>query len=260
MSTSERERVARLAGITGEALARWLKAEPVAAAVPTGFAGDVFEASGPIVPNSWLKHDPPELRAQVFAPANVSAWLKEREGADAICVSLNSPGGHVAAAMEIRTMLQSVAAAGTRVDVHAAGAAQSAAVFVALAYGGGGRLTAGDGAIFMVHEASAIAAGRAGQLRSAARGLETVNKAQAVLLAPILGKKEDEVQAMLTEETWWTAAEAVDAGLVSEIVKGVPVAGPEDPDEPDAASADEFMAQAFAAGALSVIPTLAEAA
>lgn len=100
------------------------------------------------------------------------------------------------------------------VTVHVDSYAASAASVIAMA---GDRIVMGLGAQIMVHEAVAGAVGRADDMRAAAVMLDQTNDDIAGFYAARTGGDAAMWREAVRSETWYTAAQAVAAGLADEV-------------------------------------------
>jgi ATP-dependent protease ClpP protease subunit len=145
----------------------------------------------------------------------VSALLPA-EGGD-ITVRINSPGGDAFEGAAVRSVLRAYAVehkAKIRVEIH--GLAASAASIVALA---GDEIAIAPGAFVMIHEAWSFVIGEADQMRKEAGILDKINASMAKLYAERMGVSDDEARALMAEETWFTADEAVEAGFAHAVLE-----------------------------------------
>ena len=101
----------------------------------------------------------------------------------------------------------------------------------------GATLTMGDPSMLMIHRAFTLALGNTTDMQAAADLLAKVDGQIADIYAGKCGKSQADMLALMDAETWLTAQEAGDLGLVDEI------AGDNEPDE------DDMAAQAHAARA-----------
>lgn len=124
---------------------------------------------------------------------------------------INSPGGDV---FEARAMAAAVVAHTGNVTTHIDGLAASAATYLAMA---ANEVRMTDGGLFMVHCSWTIAWGDKAELRDTANLLEKVDGSIAADYARQTGKPLDQVVAWMEATTWFTAAEAKDAGFVDAI-------------------------------------------
>jgi ATP-dependent Clp endopeptidase proteolytic subunit ClpP len=138
--------------------------------------------------------------------------LDSVKDSDEIYVSLNSPGGNFFDGMAIYQLLSSVR---SKVTVEVFGLAASAASVIALA---GRSLKMAQGSYYMIHNPYTIAIGDADELRSTADALEKFRDDIALIYSEKTGIDAEEMQELLKAETWYTAAEAAEAGFVDELV------------------------------------------
>lgn len=79
------------------------------------------------------------------------------------------------------------------------------------------KVTASKNTVYMVHRASAYATGDADDMRKAADVMELVEKGIVAAYVQKTGGKEDDLQAMVEEETWMDAEQAKEFGFVDDI-------------------------------------------
>jgi ATP-dependent protease ClpP protease subunit len=126
---------------------------------------------------------------------------------DTIELHLNSPGGNFAEGIAIMNMLRDHKAT---VTAQIDGLAASAATIVAM---GADQIVAKAGSQMMIHEGSGLVYGPMADMLKMAQVLEKTNAQMAEIYADRAGGTPAEWRAAMAEETWYTAAEAVDAGL-----------------------------------------------
>lgn len=131
--------------------------------------------------------------------------------ADTIHLRINSPGGEVTAAKAMQTALAQHPA---RVVAHIDGLAASAATVVMLA---ADEIVASEGAFVMVHNPWGMTIGDSEDHRKNAELLEKFTEALAADYQKRTGKTDAEIRAWMDAETWFTAAEAKDAGFVDAV-------------------------------------------
>lgn len=133
---------------------------------------------------------------------------------DTIDLHINSPGGDVYEAIAImNTLRQHDARVVTTVDGYAA----SSAGFIAV--GASDELRVAENAEIMAHLPWAIMIGDASDMRKMAEDLERIGKNIASIFQARAGGKLDDWVDILTAETWWSAEEAVDAGIADKVLK-----------------------------------------
>ena len=132
---------------------------------------------------------------------------------DTIHLRINSPGGSVFAA---RAMEQALRDHKGKVIVHIDGLAASAATFIAMA---GEEVIMAKGAMFMIHKAWTEMWGNADDLRKEAELLDKIDGTLAETYASKTGKDLEQVSSWMAEETWFTAAEALEHGFATSIAE-----------------------------------------
>ena len=126
-------------------------------------------------------------------------------------IRVNSPGGDLAAALAMISLLESRPTT-VRVD----GIAASAASLLCCA----GRCIAARNALFMIHAPWGATSGNARELREATAGLEKFQAQTVGIYARKTGKSEREIARLLDSgETWMDATEAKRFGVCDEITE-----------------------------------------
>jgi ATP-dependent protease ClpP protease subunit len=131
--------------------------------------------------------------------------------ASQINLHLSSPGGGVFDGIAIMNALRSHPA---NVTVYVDSLAASIASVIAMA---GDRIVVRQAAEFMIHEASGLCVGNASDLRELADLLDRQSDKIAGIYAARAGGSVEDWRAAMAKETWYSAQEAVDAGLADEI-------------------------------------------
>ena len=144
----------------------------------------------------------------------VSDLVKELAAveADEIEVFLNSPGGDAFGGLAIMNALRRH---GATVTVHVDGLAASAASMVAM---GGDEVVMGRGAQMMIHDTSTIAWGPAAVMEKTRKLLDKLSNSYAHVYAARAGGTRDEWREAMKAESWYTAEEAVEAGLANRLI------------------------------------------
>lgn len=138
---------------------------------------------------------------------------------DRIVVRVNSPGGESSEGRAIMNLLRAHKA--TCIAV-VDGGAYSAASYVAV---GCDETVMSPGTTMMIHDTSTFMYGNADAFRKTAGVLDTLSDSGAELYAEVAGGTVEQWRELQKAETWYTAAEAVAAGLADR-VGVVPDAGP----------------------------------
>lgn len=138
--------------------------------------------------------------------------LKEFDN-EPVKVRINSGGGDVYEGIAILNALRSYAGEVTTVVESLAA---SAASFIAV--GAGGRVEIRPNAELMIHRAWTFADGNSEDMARIISDLERQDVKIAGIYAERAGGESDDWLALMGAETWYSAQEALDAGLVDEIV------------------------------------------
>ncbi len=143
--------------------------------------------------------------------------LRQYNNLQTITLHINSVGGSIVEGLGIlNTIRKHPASVTTEIDGFALSIA-SIAAFAA----DKGRVRMARNAFMMIHNASAGCWGTARDMKKSANMLEKLERGLISEYVARMGGTEQEVQAMLDEETWFTAEEALAAGLIDEIISPV---------------------------------------
>jgi ATP-dependent protease ClpP protease subunit len=145
--------------------------------------------------------------------SSVIAALKQMPTDAPVTLRINSAGGSVDEAIAIYNAIQRHD--GT-VNVAIDSIAASAASFIAMA---GEKVFIADGGAIMIHSPWTLAMGNATELRKTADVLDLYEDRLFNAYMGRMGKKykDKEVRQMLADETWFTASDAVEAGLADSV-------------------------------------------
>lgn len=165
----------------------------------------------------------------MFGPDAVTAkGVRDRlhalRGIDRLTVRINSPGGMVDDAVAIHTLLSEYDAAKT---VKVDGVAASAASVIAMI---GQRIEMASGAMLMIHNPWTVAIGDGNALRKAADVADKYRDSLVAIYGKRTGKSSEEITAAMAAETWYTADEAVAAGMADGVGSEEKVAAFVDPE------------------------------
>jgi ATP-dependent Clp protease, protease subunit len=141
--------------------------------------------------------------------------LPERTPID---LRLNSPGGSVFDAVAIYNALKRHEGP---VTVTIDGIAASAASYIAMA---GDEVVMPENAFLMIHDPSGLVMGTAGEMRNMAEALDKIAGSLIRGYAAKSGKSDEEIATLIAAETWFDAAEAVEAGFADRIAEPVRIA------------------------------------
>lgn len=169
-----------------------------------------IEISGTIIPNDdewiydWLELD-------CTSPRKVNRLLDEANGSD-VDVYINSGGGDIFAGSEIYSALRSY---GGKVNIHVVGIAASAASVIACA----GYSDISPTAMMMIHNVSSGASGDYHVMDKESVILQKANKAICSAYMAKCNISETDALSMMDRESWLTASEAVELGLIDKIAE-----------------------------------------
>lgn len=154
--------------------------------------------------------------AEVFVYDEIGGWgvmaadfVRDLQAldADTVTVRISSPGGSVFEALAIHASLRNLEAT---VNCVIDGLCASAATVVAM---GGDTVTTAPGSMWMVHDAMNSVFGNEADMKQMADLLGKTSQNIADIYAARAGGTADEWRATMQAETWYTADEAVSAGL-----------------------------------------------
>ena len=169
-----------------------------------------MQAATPDAPAEVMIYD--EIGWYGVTAADFVNDLKAIDG-DAITVRLNSPGGDVYDGIAILNALRGHKA---KITTVVDGLAASAASFIAMA---GDEIVMGRNSELMIHDAWGYAIGNAAEVRKIADDLDRASDNIASIYADRAGGTAEEWRAVMRTETWYSAQEAVDAGLADRVVQ-----------------------------------------
>ena len=179
--------------------------------------------------------------AEIYIYAEIGGWGIWAEDliaelvaldVDQIDVRINSPGGSVWDGVAIYNALINHPA---RVTVHVDALAASIASVIAMA---GDELVMARQAVMMIHEASTIAYGNAAEMRSVADVLDMLSEQISTVYEDRTGVGAETWRSAMLAETWYTAEEAVAAGLADRVAENPHAGRNADPESDDDQSGD----------------------
>ena len=161
-----------------------------------------------------------DIYGEVYADDNsVKEQLAKMQSAKEITVNINSVGGDVFTGISIYNMLKRHKA---KIIVNVDGLAASIASVIAMA---GDVIRMPSNSMMMIHNAMTMVAGNANDLRSTADLLEKVTD---TLMSAYLDRSDklerNELKALLDAETWLSAEEAKELGLIDEVITSKKIA------------------------------------
>lgn len=165
---------------------------------------------GVMIPNDykwyydWFKEDS-------TCPNDVQKVLDVVQDGDEIEVYINSPGGVIDVGSEIYTLLRSKSES---VKIYITGEACSAASIVAMS----AHCEMSPTALMMVHCVSSGVNGNHNDMEHMAEVLQTADRALCSAYVAKAGMTEQEALDMMEHETWLTAEQAKERGLIDGIM------------------------------------------
>jgi ATP-dependent Clp protease protease subunit len=148
---------------------------------------------------------------QATSPRDVAKEIAAANGGD-LEVDINSGGGSVFAGSEIYTALKSYTG---NVTVRILGIAASAASVIAMA---GKKVTISPTAQIMIHNVSSRQEGDHRNMEHMAKVLRGADETIANAYMLKTGMTQDEILALMGEETWMTPQKALEHGFVDEVM------------------------------------------
>lgn len=132
-----------------------------------------------------------------------------------ITIYLNSGGGDVFEGIEIYNYLKNHK---QKITVEVTGLAASAASIVAM---GADELVMNIGTSLMVHEASTVLWGNKTEIAKELKALETIDTSLVDIYADKTKQSAEVINNWITEETWFTAENAVESKLADRVKNSV---------------------------------------
>lgn len=168
-----------------------------------------IRVNGSIVRNSdkWI-YD--WFGIEATCPKDINDALEKANGQD-VDVEINSGGGDIFAGSEIYTALRSYKGGGKNIVV---GLAASAASVIAMSR----YCEMSPTAMMMVHNVSSYAEGDHNAMDKQSEVLKTADKTIAAAYMAKTGMSEEEALAMMDQETWLTAQQALEKKLVDAVM------------------------------------------
>lgn len=169
-----------------------------------------FDLRGAMIPNSY-KWYYDFFGEDSTCPADLKKIMDIFQPGDELEVYINSPGGVIDVGSEIYTMLRGHA---EETRIYITGEACSAASIVAMA----AHCEMSPTALLMVHCVSSGARGNHNAMEKAAEILRTADEALCNAYVAKAGMTREEALAMMEHETWLTADQALERGLIDKVM------------------------------------------
>lgn len=171
-----------------------------------------IDIRGVIIPNDykwyydWFEED-------ATCPRDVQKVLDTLVDGEDLDVYINSPGGVIDVGSEIYTLLRQ-ADNRANLEIYITGEACSAASVIAMA----GHSEMAPTALMMVHCVSSRASGNHNDMEHMAEVLRTADRAMCTAYMNKTGMTEQEALDMMEHETWLTAQQAKERGLIDAVM------------------------------------------
>lgn len=130
---------------------------------------------------------------------------------------INSAGGSVPDGYRIFNALEGMKQRGVRVVATINGRAASMATVIAMA---ADHINITKGSLMLVHDASTVTIGTAEEHRKSAATLDQITAEIGELYAARTEMEIEDVRALMSEDRWMTAAEALKLGFVDQVITG----------------------------------------
>jgi ATP-dependent Clp protease, protease subunit len=139
--------------------------------------------------------------------ASAMVQLLAESSFSSITMRINSPGGDP---FEAATILNLLKETGKPINVYVDGLAASAGSLLAMV---GTTIHMGEGAMFMIHNASSLCFGTAEDMRQEATNLDDISAAMRSVYVNRTKMSDADMQKLMDAETWLTADKAVEMGF-----------------------------------------------
>lgn len=159
------------------------------------------------------------LQGIVYPEVGINAMdlrneIEKAGDVETIVFNINTPGGSVFEGREVMDVIRNTKA---KTIAHIGSLCASAGTSIALACD---EVEMANGAHFMIHNAHGIGSGDKSDLRKTADFLEKVELSIIEDYTSKTGKSAEEIAAMMEEETWMSASEALKNGFIDRISSG----------------------------------------
>lgn len=186
---------------------------------------------GPIRQAFWFEDEEDD---EIISSRNVKRLLKKVKGKN-LYVHINSPGGDVFESIAIGNLLKQHDG---QVHIIVDGLAGSGASVVAMA---GDKVSMFENSMMMIHKAWTFAIGNADELRKVAADMDKIDQSLIASYKNRFVGSEDELKALIADESWLTAEECLTFGFCDEIVKVETSDQEANKEEPKQASVKEHL-------------------
>ena len=148
-----------------------------------------------------------------IGPKSVANWLHSLKDGEEAEIEINSCGGSVVAGLAIANGVKNSKA---HIRAHIVGLAASMASVVACACE---TVVMEEGSLVMIHDPWVSGMdGNADDLRKEADVLDSMKQTLMGFYRSKFDRTEEEISAMMSEETWWNGKEAIERGFKCDVV------------------------------------------
>jgi ATP-dependent Clp protease, protease subunit len=154
-----------------------------------------------------------------------AADLKAAGDVTTINLRINSAGGDVFAGLSMYRLLVEHKA---KVIAHIDGLAASIASIIAMS---GDEIRIAEAGFLMIHNAWGVAVGDAEQMRQTAGLLDMTTASLRDVYQSRTGRTAEEITGWMDDETWFTAAQAVEFGFADSVAENLRIAARVDPEK-----------------------------
>lgn len=146
-------------------------------------------------------------------PKSLKAFLADLKAGEKATIEINSPGGSVISGVEMANAIKN---SNAHLIAHVTGMAASMASVIACACD---EIVMEEASFMMIHDPWSYTEGNAAEMRKQA---DLLDQMKVVIMSFYRGKfdrTEDELSALMSDETWYTGAECLENGLKCTVVK-----------------------------------------
>lgn len=147
------------------------------------------------------------------SPKGLRSFLDTLDDGEAAEIEINSPGGDVFAGVEMANMIKNSKA---DITAHVTGIAASMASVIACACD---HIKMEQASFMMIHDPWSIAIGNADDLRKEAGVLDRCKEVIMSFYRAKFARTDEELAALMSDETWYTGAECLANGLDCEVIQ-----------------------------------------
>lgn len=148
------------------------------------------------------------------SPKSLKDFLAGLSAGDEAEIEINSPGGLVIQGVEMANAIKNCPAT---IVAHVTGIAASMASVIACACD---KIEMEEASFMMIHDPWGYAIGNAEEMRKQASVLDQMKAVcMAFYRGKFKGRTDEELAALMSEETWYTGAECKENGLECEVIK-----------------------------------------